>query len=187
MSRPPTLTRDEVLLRMRLAFRTNGYDGATLATLAAATGLTRATLYHHFPEGKERMAAATLEDLRGWSVAHVLAPLRGPGEPADRLRAMTAALDELYAGGESACLIGVFSVGEALQQFGDRLRQSLTDLMTAIEEVLVEAGIPATLAHERAQDALARIQGSLIVGRVLHDTSHFQKLMAHLPGELLAR
>jgi len=53
---------DDAVLQARLlaVFRENGYAGAYLSTLSAATGLQRASLYHRFPEGKPAMAAAVL-------------------------------------------------------------------------------------------------------------------------------
>ncbi len=37
-------------------FRRRGYEGATLAELSRACGLGKASLYHHFPGGKDEMA-----------------------------------------------------------------------------------------------------------------------------------
>jgi TetR/AcrR family transcriptional repressor of lmrAB and yxaGH operons len=185
MPRPVTVSRQEVLRRMRSAFRASGYDGASLADLAESTGLTRAALYHHFPDGKAQMAAAVLDDLSRWSFAHILQPLRQPGEPLARLRAMTLGVEELYAGGHEACLIGLFSIGDPLQRFGQQLRRAISDLVGAIEGVLVEAGIARDIAHERAQDAVVRIQGALVVARVLEDTDPFERLMRSLPEQLL--
>ena len=75
MPRHPSVSRTEVLRRMRDTFRTHGYDGATLSALTDSTGLARAALYHHFPQGKQQMAAAVLEDLRSWSLEHLLGAL----------------------------------------------------------------------------------------------------------------
>ncbi|MFD2271320.1 TetR/AcrR family transcriptional regulator [Undibacterium arcticum] len=44
-------------------FRSEGYEGASLAKLSEATGLGRSSLYHHFPMGKEDMANAALDRL----------------------------------------------------------------------------------------------------------------------------
>lgn len=187
MPRPTTVSREEVLRRMRSAFRALGYDGASLAVLAESTGLTRAALYHHFPEGKSQMAAAVLDDLSRWSFAHILEPLRQPGEPLVRLRAMAAGVEELYDGGHEACLIGLFSVGDPLQQFGQRLRRSIVDLIGAIQGVLVEAGIPPDIARERAEDGVVGIQGALVVVRILEDTGPFERLVRTLPERLLEK
>ncbi len=52
----PLLPREEVLDRLAAAFRRDGYDGASIARLSAATGLGKASLYHYFPGGKQDMA-----------------------------------------------------------------------------------------------------------------------------------
>lgn len=185
MARPPTVSRPEVLHRMRKVFRAHGYDGATLTTLSETTGLARAALYHLYPEGKQQMAAAVLEEQKAWSLAHILAPLRQPGDPAGRLRAMTAALDELYRGGHEPCLIGLFSSGEPLRLFSSQLEAAVSDLIAAIRDVLLDAGIESLAAALRAEDAVVRIQGALVVSRALQDTGPFERTLAQLAGQLL--
>ncbi len=50
-------TLDEQLVGV---FLRRGYEGATLAHLADAAGLSKASLYHHYPGGKVEMAGALL-------------------------------------------------------------------------------------------------------------------------------
>jgi TetR/AcrR family transcriptional regulator, lmrAB and yxaGH operons repressor len=185
MARPPSIQPAELLSRMRRAFRENGYEGTSLSQLSASTGLANAALYHRYPGGKRQMAEAVLADLRDWSSAHVLAPLREEGEPRERLRAMCAALDELYTSGHEPCLIGLFAHGEALEHFGGSLHDSLSDLQAAIAAVVRQAGLPADVADERAEDAVVRIQGSLVVSRALRQTGPFARLLDRLPDQLL--
>ena len=46
------ISRDEVLKRLAVAFRQDGYDGASISRLSASTGLGKASLYHYFPRIK---------------------------------------------------------------------------------------------------------------------------------------
>ena len=57
----PALAKEEVVARLMKVFRREGYEGASLSRLSEATGLGRSSLYHHFPRGKEDMAAAVLD------------------------------------------------------------------------------------------------------------------------------
>lgn len=41
-------------------FRQFGYDGVTLSKISQATGLGKASLYHHFPGGKDEMVETVL-------------------------------------------------------------------------------------------------------------------------------
>lgn len=54
------MSKEEVIAQLTKVFRQYGYEGATLARLSEATGLGKASLYHHFPKGKEEMAAVVL-------------------------------------------------------------------------------------------------------------------------------
>jgi len=54
--------RDALLRQLGQVFRERGYEGATLTQLAAATGLGKASLYHHFPGGKAEMADVLVRD-----------------------------------------------------------------------------------------------------------------------------
>src|SRR4051812_4083983 len=101
----PKITREEILDRLLETFRANGYDGASLAELSAATGLGRSSLYHYFPNGKEDMALQGMDRLNGELERQLLAPLRAPGSPEARLDAMICALDAFYEGGRKACLL----------------------------------------------------------------------------------
>ena len=52
----PLLSKEEVLARLMATFRSDGYDGASLAELSQRTGLGKSSLYHYFPGGKAEMA-----------------------------------------------------------------------------------------------------------------------------------
>ncbi|NJN51594.1 MAG: helix-turn-helix transcriptional regulator [Gammaproteobacteria bacterium] len=53
-------TKQALIEQITEVFRLHGFAGATLAQLSAATGLKRASLYHHFPGGKADMANEAL-------------------------------------------------------------------------------------------------------------------------------
>ncbi|OIQ94967.1 putative HTH-type transcriptional regulator YxaF [mine drainage metagenome] len=171
---------------MRDTFRRKGFDGASLADLAADTGLAKAGLYHRFPGGKLEMAEVVLTDAKVWMVEHVLDPLNAPGEARTKLIAMTKALREFYAEGSSPCLIGTLSVGEAFDHLQSRLCASLDALQQGIAFTLLQHGFSRQESARRAEDAVVRIQGSLVVSRVRADNSPFLRLMKSLPKALLS-
>jgi TetR/AcrR family transcriptional repressor of lmrAB and yxaGH operons len=181
------LSRDEVVERILAVFRRWGYEGASLAQLAEATGLGRSSLYHHFPKGKADMAAAALELVVAWWQEHVLTPLHAPGEPAERLRRFGKGLSEFYANGQRACLVDLFSVGEAGGLFQPALRKRLKGLMAELASVAEEGGVEPAVAARRAEDAFIALQGSLVVSRALGSTAPFARIIAELPDRLLAR
>ena len=60
MPRKAKLNKSALAERLSAVFCENGYEGASLSGLAEACELSKASLYHHFPNGKVDMANAVL-------------------------------------------------------------------------------------------------------------------------------
>ncbi|NUO77021.1 MAG: TetR/AcrR family transcriptional regulator [Lysobacter sp.] len=182
----PLLSRDAVIERLLGAFRRYGYDAASLGQLSQATGLGKSSLYHYFPGGKEEMARAVLDSVDAWVHEAILAPLQGAGTPERRLAKVVSALDGFYGGGAEACLLGNLVVGDAQSLFQDRLGASFRSLIDGFARVAREKGVSAREAQRRAEDAVLRIQGALILSRGLDDPEPFRRMLSTLPQQLLA-
>lgn len=166
-------------------FRQYGYDGATLSKISAATGLGKASLYHHFPGGKDDMVASILDHSESWLQENVLQLLASEGNPQARLQKMCDRINDLYAGGTQPCLLAILGAGTGRKVFHDRVKAVLTAWIEAIANVLIESGIDETLALKRSQDALIAIQGALIVSQSLDDATLFLRTIQRLPQVLL--
>jgi len=165
-------------------FRHHGYDGVSLAKIAEATGLGKASLYHHFPGGKAEMVQETLAYSGRWMTENILGPLQGDGEPLERLRGMCDRISDLYEAGEQPCLLASLTVGASRDIFHAAVQERLRSLVDAIAAVLLEAGLAPELAQQRGEDAVMTIQGSLILSRGLDDPAPFQRAIAQLPERL---
>ena len=186
MGRPLSCSHDELLDRLEQVFRVSGYEAASLAHLAKASGLAKAALYHRFPQGKEAMAAAVLDRIGLFMAEQVVDPLLQAGDPRVRLQRMAEALDRYYRGGKEACLVEMFSIEGTPPVFRTQLRDGMLAWCSAIQAVVTDAGIAPDEANRRAVDALSRIQGALVVSRVLADPTPFAELIARLADDLLA-
>lgn len=179
------MSKDEVIVKLVKVFRQHGYDGATLARLSEATKLGRASLYHHFPQGKREMATAVLNHMNNWLNECVLMPLRGSGTPKDRLYEMSTSLDKFYSHGQEACLLAMLTIGESHDLFYAQIRKALNLWIDTLAEVLVEAGIKLDQARNRSEDAIIQIQGALVLARGLGNTAPFERVVRRLPEDLL--
>jgi TetR/AcrR family transcriptional regulator, lmrAB and yxaGH operons repressor len=179
------MDRAEAVQKIAKVFRQYGYEGATLSLISDATGLGRASLYHHFPNGKQEMAEAVLEYAGKWFAENILAPLRGEGTPAGRIALMGDRLSQFYDGGRSACLLAIFTLGESDQLFHNRVNQMLNAWIERLAVVLAEIGIPTKLARQRAEDAVIQVQGALVLVRALDSTEPFERILQQLPVRLL--
>ncbi|PSB32485.1 TetR/AcrR family transcriptional regulator [Stenomitos frigidus ULC18] len=179
------MLREEAVGRLVNVFRQYGYEGATLARLSSATGLGKASLYHHFPGGKEEMGGAVLEHLKGKLEFGMLIPLRSNADPVERLLAMARSVDAFYNHGQQACLLAMLALGEANDMFHTQIQHVLNVWIDALAGVAIDAGIDATVARQRAEDAILQIQGALILAKGLGDTAPFQRVLSTLPDTLL--
>jgi AcrR family transcriptional regulator len=166
-------------------FRRTGYDGASLSYIADATGLGRSSLYHHYPGGKDDMVRAALRRLGPAVDRDLIAPLRGPGSVAERLRAWVRGLARFYAHGRKGCLIGALALGGGDERFAAEIAAALRAVIDALAATLAEAGIRRADARRRAEVAIARVQGALVVARGLGDPAVFGRAVRSLPADLL--
>ncbi|MEO0651802.1 MAG: TetR/AcrR family transcriptional regulator [Planctomycetota bacterium] len=174
----------ELIEQLALLFRDHGYEGASLTRIAAATGLRRASLYHRFPGGKLEMARAVLDHVGRVFGDEIIAPLSADGDPATRVRSAAKALERFYEGGKRPCALEALSIGEQRPDLDPVIRSSLEALLEGLAKAARDAGASRAEAKRRAQEAFARLQGSLILARAAGDTQPFKRLIRELP-ELL--
>lgn len=183
---PALLSRDQVIDKLMLVVRRSGYDGASLAELSKATGLGKSSLYHHFPNGKDDMVRAVLEHLEAQLRESVFVPLRTPGPAQRRVEAMVETIDDYYRGGREACVLGNLVLGTSRTRFRRQLQAIFDEWIEALSSALIDAGLSRQIARARAEDAVIRIEGALVLAGAMGDVSLFQRSLKQMPSDLLA-
>ena len=156
-----------------------------MSSIARATGLGRSSLYHYFPGGKHEMALAVLDHLEGWFQRKVVEPLAGSASAERRIDALLTAVDEIYEGGRASCLLERLVASVESETFRVRLASIFSAWTATVAEVISEVGVPAAEAAERAEDAIARIQGALVVCAATGTTGAFARALVDLRADLL--
>lgn len=180
------LSKDELVDKLVDIFYDYGYDGATLSVISEITGLRRASIYHHFPNGKAEMAEAVLAHSDRWGAEHVRSMLESELPADEKIRRMCAAIDEVHSRPQQLTLMNAFSYGAARHQFGEEVARRVRGWLDQIAGLLVELGIDRQEAKRRALDAYIQIEGAMVLTRSLDDMSVFRAVMKKLPGVLLA-
>lgn len=178
------MPKDTYILCLLQLFRQYGYDGATLARISKATGLGKASLYHHFPGGKDEMVQAVMDYLDQWLAEKVLPSLQGNGSALKKLRQMCDRLSELYEAGQQPCLSATLLLGSARDLFHDRVQARYRAWIDSVAQVLVNAGLDRSTAEQRGEDMVIALQGSLIVAQGLNSPEVFQRSLQQLPQQL---
>ena len=147
----------------------HGYNGMGLKALSQAAGLPYGSIYHHFPGGKEEIAASAIDSL-GTVVAQLLESLftrlppdRAVGAMFDYMAGRLEASD--WADG---CPIGTPAQDGAADSAVVRRAcdVALGHMVTAIGAALIEAGVAEPRAHDLATAVVAGYEGATILARV---------------------
>jgi TetR/AcrR family transcriptional repressor of lmrAB and yxaGH operons len=165
-------------------FRTYGYEGVSLQKLSAATGLEKASLYYRYPGGKDEIAKSVVQGTIRWFQTNIfevflsdLSPRRKAAAVVDRLRAF-------YGGGRKSCITDILSILGGPAELRAELKTALQAWLEAFAKLGRQSGMSAPTAKARAEEAIARIEGSLILARVLQDTGPFERTLKLLPDLL---
>jgi len=179
------IVSDDIFLATALnLFRTFGFEGVSLKHLADATGLEKASLYYRYPGGKDEIAMAIAKDVISWFQGNVFAPLAGSGTTRRRVSFVAERLREFYSGGSKACLMDVLSIPGGSEELQLALKGAMQAWISAFTQVARESGLAPAAARSRAEEAIIRIEGSLVLARVLGDTKGFERVLKLLPDLL---
>lgn len=179
------LTREAITVLLMELFRRHGFEGVSMADVAKATGIGKSSLYHHFPRGKDEMAAAVMAAVEAWVADNLVAPLSAPGPRAARIDAMLANVAALYDGGAKPCVIASMMVAAGAGPVAPAIRAAFTAWLNALQRALEDTGAAPAVAREAARDALARIQGSLLLCRALEEREPFAAALRAARCDLL--
>jgi len=179
-SKTSTSLRAALLPKLGEVFRTYGYEGASLTLITAATGLGKGSLYHLFPGGKAQMAKEVLAEIDGWFEREVFAPLRDGADPQSGIAHMFKAVDAYFRSGRRVCLVGVFALGAARDEFADAVHGYFEAWRDALASALRRAGHARGEAMELSEDILAGIQGALVLARAADDPAIFSRALKRM-------
>ena len=187
MDRPAPTPEPQVLEALTAVFMEHGFGGATLSLFTQATGLKRPSLYHRFPGGKLDMALAVARFSREQFFGEVLAPLAREGDPGQRVEETVQNMQRFYEASNNSCLMDGLSLGakgEDRTAVDQAIREMFVQFIDALTRVAKDFGASPEQADRRAQDAVIRLEGSLVIARGTGDASAFQRTLTQLPGLL---
>ena len=141
-------SRHKILDVAEARFAQRGYAGVGLRELAAASGLGKSSLFHHFPSKADLYLAVTDRVVERIETA-VTAPIRATGAPAERLdAAVDALIDTLaeHATGARILLRGLFEDDDfdddaAGQLIVQRRIENIVALFAGLVKEGVEQGV----------------------------------------------
>lgn len=177
-------SREALLAELTPVFMTRGYEGATLSQLARATGLGKASLYHHFPGGKEEMAAVLLRDAVASLDQTAFARLNEHRGPAERLARFVDGFDLYVDGGKRGCLVAILGQGSIGNSYGEQIAGQFRDWHARLAAVFEETGLKPKRAARDADALLAGLYGYLLNANLRNDVGVFTRGLKRLKKSL---
>jgi len=154
-----------------------GYDGTSLTILAKNTGLGRASLYYHFPGGKEEMANAVYEKFSRDFTKLVLSPLATERNFQTKIKNMLEGINAFYDNGKRSCLIDVFAIGSTKDMFHSQIKNGVIYWKESLIKIIVDEGVQKDQAEIISEDIIISIEGALIFTRATGDFDSFNRAL----------
>ena len=167
------MKKHELLTDLTDCFRQYGYEGVTLSLISKKTGLGKASLYHHFPNGKEEMAIDIVEDIM-LKIKNTQKEIEDRElNPKDSLKEFLNFLSEFYDNGKKTCIIDVLSLESTPKKIIHNVQIVLKTLLEYFEFLFKRLGYNPKKSHEKSKETLILIQGALVLTRSFNDESAF--------------
>lgn len=167
-------TRQRMIEAAERLLRREGYAATGWRTVVEAAGAPWGSAYHHFPDGKEQLAAEAVA-LGGSHVAVALEEaLTGGANPADGVRRwFTMAGGNLARSGFSdGCPVATVALETAPRS--ERLSQACTAALQTWKARLARdfarAGAPQARAEQLATMTIGSLEGALLLARLERGT-----------------
>ena len=178
---------NELLVEQLLdVFIVNGFHGATLTELARATGLSKASLYHHFPGGKDEMIATLIR--RAVAEAQMLAwrHLQSAEIPRDALAAFVDGVETYCKQGERQCLLAILCQAPLPEpepggiDLAGLIHTQMADWRASLANVFTSLGNKPKRAGRLADALMADMYGALLCAKLHNDAQFFTRQMKRI-------
>ncbi len=190
-----TSTRTRILTAASELMRRQGYGATSVKQLTAAAGAPIGSLYHHFPEGKQQIAAEALRT-SGAAYIQLLPLLMDPYE--DLREAVPAAFDAAAEQMEQSGWMNMCPVGTVAGEIADSepgLREVAAEVIAGWidrgTDYFVRRGLRPEPAREFTLAMLSALEGAFILSRTLRSADPLRAagrtLATHLGAALAPR
>ena len=162
-------------------FRQKGYHSTSMADLAAACGLLKGSIYHHFA-GKEDLMLQTIGFLHDHYKRDVFSLADEDGfSGIEKLERLTVISEEIFYNEPGGCLmanIGLETAGQ-YPEFQQAIKGFFEDWVDCLATIFEEK-LPSAKAREIAEYSVAEIEGSVLLMQVYGDKTYLQRTHKHI-------
>ena len=162
--------------------RTRGVSATSFSEVLADSGAPRGSIYHHFPQGKEQLAADAMQ----WTSQRLLAH-QGACTATTAAGVMECFIDMwrqtvLASGGAAGCVVAGVAIDTPAGEPGlmDAVRSTFQSWVDLVAEQLEGTGVSRSRAAAIALATLAGMEGALILCRAEGNGGPLETVAAEL-------
>jgi TetR/AcrR family transcriptional repressor of nem operon len=172
------ITREVLVAQSLTVFQRMGYHAAGMSDIAAACGLTKATLYHYYPS-KEALVEAVIQEVTVYFRARVFSYAWQEEIPAKERLANMLSKHFYIAEKYESCFIGNMTLETATQVPAFReLFNAFFDEWVAALTHLYETRYPPEEARHLAESCVMESEGALMLLRLRNDSAYLARCQA---------
>jgi AcrR family transcriptional regulator len=181
-------SRTKMIQSAALLFRENGYSGTGFRDVIEHSGAPRGSIYHHFPDGKEQLAAETV----AWASEVIERRLQRAAESGNPLVALGIFVDAWRevledSNFRAGCpVVAVAAEADAGSTAVAAAAAAFGRWQDVIAHVLLGAGVGRTDARRLATLVVASIEGAILLCRARRDIRPLRDVHRALEATLRA-
>lgn len=168
-------------------FRQKGYHSTTMSDIAAACGLLKGSIYHHF-EGKEDLMLQTIDFLHGYYSREVFSVAHDESLTGlEKLEKLAAISEDIFMKEKGGCLMANIGLETAndYPRFRVRIKAYFEEWIQSLEHIFSQT-YEAETAREMAELSVAEIEGSVMLMQVYHDKRYLERAHRHIKARFMA-
>ena len=178
------IDKNDFLLRCWEMFHLNGYYNTSMQNLAAATGLQKAGLYHHYPTKEDlmrRVMEFALEQFRLYVLAVADETGLPPEQRLEKLLRRHKKLATLHRQGCFFANIALETGREGL--FNEVLKTAMTEWAETVGRILSER-MPAEQARQEAYRLVMEYEGAVLFYKITGEEQYLETFVHRTVGLL---
>lgn len=176
------VTKEEIVKFSMKVFWKQGYHQTSMNDLADTCGLQKASLYHHFPKGKEQIMEAVLALLhKGYQNSLFSIAYDDTISVKEKLKLFKEFSYKTFFDASDGCLMGNIALETVSlnENFAIYFRQFFTDWISALANVF-QSKYSEQEAILYAKDAVAQVEGAVMLMKVFQDKSYLERALENI-------
>ena len=167
-------------------FKVRGYCGVGLNDIIEESGIPKGSLYHYFPEGKEQLAIAAIDNTKKLVIEDIQAVFDGASNPIDAFQAYVYELSRVFGEGGDPIGSPIGTIAGEKHSTSEPIRlaceATFKDWQSIYMEKFLEAGYLEQQATSLAIVFHALTEGGILLALTMKSGKPLESIAEQIPS-----